>query len=138
MARKWLKHAFAVDPPGPADPTAEQKPVVEWACREIARRRLSTPGLLFLEMSRPLNYVAAQTMHFFQPAFWAILRKQSVESYRHFSEFLERRGSLEYIIQRIEELEDEAERSERRAGTTGVTDPASASPAGPEAARPTE
>ncbi len=108
MGKDWLKHAFAVDPPGAAEPTEAQKPVVEWACREIARRRLTTPGLLFLEMSRPLNYVAAQTMHFFQPAFWALLRRQSYENYLHFSEFLEKRGAMDYLIQRIEQIEAEA------------------------------
>lgn len=113
MSKGWLKRAFAVDPPGPAQPTEEQKPVVEWACREIARRRLTTPGLLFLEMSRPLNYVAAQTMHFFQPAFWALLRQQSYANYLHFSEFLEKRGAVDYIIQRIEEIEAEAVKREK-------------------------
>jgi len=113
MPRGWFKHAFAVDPPGPAEPTEAQKPVVEWACREIAGRRLTTPGLLFLEMSRPLNFLAAQTMHFFQPGFWAILRQQSYENYLHFSEFIERRGSMDYIIQRIEELEAESAKREK-------------------------
>jgi len=108
MSKGWFKHAFAVDPPGPAEPTAEQKPVVEWACREIARRRLTTPGLILLEMTRPLNFLAASTMHFFQPGFWAIMRQQTLENYQHFSQFLEKRGSMEYIIQRIEEIEAEA------------------------------
>lgn len=110
MPRGWFKHAFAVDPPGPAEPTEEQKPVVEWACREIARRRLTTPSLMLLELTRPLNYIAAQTMHFFQPGFWAILRQQSYENYIHFSEFLEKRGSMDYIMQRIEEIESEAQK----------------------------
>lgn len=115
MPKGWFKHAFAVDPPGPAEPTEAQRPIVEWACREIARRHLTTPGLIMLEMSRPLNFLAANTMHFFQPAFWAIMRQQTLENYEHFSHFLEKRGSMEYIIQRIEELEAEAAEHEKRA-----------------------
>lgn len=113
MGRGWFRNAFAVDPPGPVEPTEQQKPVVEWVCLEIARRRLTTPGLMFLEMTRPLNYIAAQTMHFFQPGFWAILRQQSYENYTHFSEFLEKRGSMDYIIQRIEQIEAEAEQRKK-------------------------
>ncbi len=115
MPKGWFKHAFAVEAPGPAEPTEEQKPVVEWACREIARRRLTMPGLILLEMTRPLNFLVANAMHFFQPGFWAIMRKQSLENYEHFSHFLERRGSMEYIIQRIEEIEAEATAREREA-----------------------
>lgn len=115
MVREWLKHAFAVDPPGPVEPTEAQKPVVEWACREIARRRLATPGLILLEMTRPLNFLAANAMHFFQPAFWALMRQQTLENYEHFSQFLEKRGSMEYLIQRVEEIEAEMIRRETQA-----------------------
>ncbi|MCC6906327.1 MAG: hypothetical protein IT430_00170 [Phycisphaerales bacterium] len=115
MAKGWFRNAFAVDPPGPAEPTEEQKPVVEWACREIARRRMAMPGVVLLEMTRPLNYVAASTMHVFQPVFWSIMRQQTYDNYRHFSTFLEQRGSMEYMINRIEELEAEAEAKKREA-----------------------
>lgn len=100
-----LRRAFAIDPPGPVEPTAEQSPVVDRLCREIVRRHLTTPALLFLEMSRPLNYVGAQAMHFFAPIATVIFDQAS---YRHFSEFLEHRGSIEYLCRRIEKLEQEA------------------------------
>lgn len=123
MPKGWFKNAFAVDPPGPAEPTEEQKPVVEWACRQIAQRRLALPGLFLLEMTRPLNYIAANTMHFFQPGFWALMRQQTFENYEHFSKFLERRGSMEYIIQRIEELEAEASQRRPEAKDPGRQEP---------------
>ena len=52
-----LKHAFAVEPPGPAQPTDRQREVVEKLCTGIVGRRLTVPTLAFLEMVRPLNYV---------------------------------------------------------------------------------
>ncbi|MFQ5732820.1 MAG: hypothetical protein ACE5KM_12810 [Planctomycetaceae bacterium] len=102
---KWLKHAFAVDPPGPAEPTPAQHDAVEKVCREVVRRQLSTPAWLFLEMSRPLNYIGSQTLHFFQPMIGALTDSAAP---KHFAEFLEHRGSIEYICRRIEDLEAEA------------------------------
>ncbi len=101
----WLKHAFAVDP-GSDEPTPEQRAAAERVCREIVRRRLTTPALAFLEMSRPLNYLGAQALHFFSPFIGALT---DAEGNRHFAAFLERRSAIEFLCRRIEELEAEAE-----------------------------
>jgi len=98
----WLKHAFAVEPPGPAEPTPPQAEVAEKLCAEIVRRHLTTPALTFLEMSRPLNFIGAQAMHFFAPLVEALT---DAEGHRHFAAFLEQRGSIDYLCRRIEELE---------------------------------
>ena len=113
MSLRWLKHAFAVDPPGEAEPTEPQKEVVNRICVEIARRRLTTPALLFLETFRPFNYLGSQALHFFQPIASSIL---SGQGYRHFTEFLERRGSIDYFCRRIEELEARYRMEERGSG----------------------
>lgn len=102
---QWLKHAFAVEKPGPAEPTESQRPAVERICREIVRRRLSTPALFGLEMAQPLNYVGAQALHFFAPFISVFTDSQG---HREFAAYLERRGSIEFICHRIEELEREA------------------------------
>lgn len=104
MKWKHIKHAFAVDPPGPAEPTDQQREIVERVCREVTRRHLATPALLFLEMSRPLNYVGAQVMHFFRPILAAVA---STGGYEAFAAFLEKRGSIDYICRRIEAIEAE-------------------------------
>ena len=108
---KWLKHAFAVEPDGPAEPTEAQRAVVQRVCRAIVRRRMTTPVLMFLETTRPLNYLTAQTMHFFAPVVTAVVDR---EGYRHLAAFLERRGSVDYLCRQLEALEaeeDEADRS---------------------------
>ncbi len=110
--RSKLRHAFAVDAPGPAEPTEQQKPGVEWVCRQIAKRHMTTPGLIGLEMVRPLNWIGAQVMHFASPGVWAIAPSHSYGSYMHFARFLEQRGSIEYMCRRIEELEAEYTRRE--------------------------
>ena len=105
----WLKHAFAIDPPGPAEPTPRQAEVVDRVCREVVRRRLTTPALLMLEMSRPLNFITAQAIHFFDPVVRAIT---DANGPREFAAFLEHRGSIDYFVRRIEEMEAEAMRRE--------------------------
>ncbi len=108
---KWLKHAFAVDD-GSASPTPEQQPAVDWFCSQVAKRHLTTPSLIGLEMSRPLNFLAAQTLHFFGPGVWAIVPQKTHENYVHFATFLEKRGSIDYLCKRIEHFEAEFSRAE--------------------------
>jgi hypothetical protein len=111
--REKLKHAFAVDPPGPAEPTADEREVVDAFCRWFAKRHLTTPGLILMEISRPLNWIAAQAGHFFSPGVWAVTPEQVHEKYLAFIGYLEKRGSIEYIARRIEHFEHEYERLER-------------------------
>jgi hypothetical protein len=115
---QWLKRAFAVDPPGPAVPTEQELQVVDRVCQEIARRRLTTPALIFLEMARPLNYLGAQAMHFFRPIVSAVV---DTTGYAVFAALLERRGSVDLMCRRIEHFEAEYERRER--GPTGDGEP---------------
>ena len=102
MGLEWLKHAFATDPPGPAEPTQAQQQIVDRICHEIVRRRLTTPAQMALEMGRPLNYMSAQLLHFFQP-FATVLADAG--AYEEFTRFLEQRGSVDYISARLESLE---------------------------------
>ena len=108
---KWLKHAFAVND-GSGEPTSAQQPAVDWFCKQIAKRHLTTPGLIGLEMSRPLNFIASQAMHFFGPGVWAIVPQKTHENYLHFAAFLEKRGSIEYLCRRIEHFEAEFAKKE--------------------------
>lgn len=101
MKSGW-RHAFAVDEPGSAEPSDAQRAVVDRVCTEVVRRHLTTPALVFLEMFRPMNYIGAQAMHFFGPIVTAVLRG---DGYRHFTEFLERRGSVDTLCRRLEEIE---------------------------------
>ena len=105
----WLRHAFAIDPPGPAEPTPRQAEIIERVCREVVRRRLTTPALVALEMSRPLNFVTAQAIHYFEHIVQAVT---DADGPREFADFLEHRGSIEYLARRVEALEAEALRRE--------------------------
>ena len=100
----WWRHAFAVDPTGPTEPTSAEREVVDRLLKEIVRRRMTTPALIFFESAPSMNYIASQTMVFLAP-FARVLT--TTGGYDRFTEFLERRGSVEYMILRLETLEME-------------------------------
>jgi hypothetical protein len=101
MPPDWLKHAFAIEPEESVEPTDAQRTVIERLCRQVVSRGLATPALIFLESVRPLNFVSSQTLHFFAPVLSAVADPQAC---RELAEFLEHRGSVDYLCRRIEEL----------------------------------
>jgi len=114
--RDRMKHAFAVDPPGPQEPTPAQFAPLDRICRRIAESRMALPGIVALEMARPLVYLSSQLMHGMSPVIWAMARKESFENYRLIAEFLERRGSVEWICRRIEWYEEHRDHAPRDEG----------------------
>ncbi len=96
-----LRHAFAVEPAGVVEPSESQRVLIDRLCREISRRRLTTPAILYLEMSRPLGFLAAQAIHFFTPLISVLTDRQGL---REFAEFLEHRGAIDYLLERLEEI----------------------------------
>ena len=111
-AVEWLKHAFAVDPPGPATPNETQHVLVEKLSAEVVRRRLTAPALLMLEMSQPLNYVSAQLLHFLEPLIAIVA---DTNGYLQLTRFLEQRGAIDYVCQRLEAMEAQWAARERAA-----------------------
>ena len=112
-----LRHAFKVEESGVATPDDATAEVVEKICREIARREMTVPALMLLEMSRPLNFIGAQALHFFQP-FGTVLVDPG--AWDRFATFLEKRGSVEYLIQRIEDAKREAPEDSDEEGDSGT------------------
>ena len=83
-------------------PSEEQLQLVDRLAREIVRRRMTTPALTTLEMSRPLNFLGAQAMHFFTPVVSTMF---DAKTYELFAKFLERRDAIDVMIERIESHE---------------------------------
>ena len=99
---QWIKHAFAIEDPRSTEPNERQRAIIERLCREIVRRRLTTPALIALETGRPLNLIGAQALHFLSPLISALT---DTDGHRQLAEFLEHRGSVDFICRRIEEME---------------------------------
>ncbi len=100
-----LRHAFSLGPPGPAVPSEEERDTLDRVLREVVRRGMSGPAILFLDSARPLNAVSAAAVHFLTPIAGAVVDQESL---RRIAGFLERRGSFEWMVSRLEELEAEA------------------------------
>ena len=106
LSRK-IRHAFAIDPPGPAVPKAEEQPPVDWLCRFAARKHMTGPALVALELCRPLSWVAAQGMHLGAPAVWAVAPGEVFRRYQSLAGFLEKRGAIEYMIRCVERCDEQ-------------------------------
>ena len=101
MRWNWLKHAFAVEPSGPVEPSSAQAAAIDAVCREIARRGMALPAQMVLDSSAPLGFLAGQSLRFFEPFLTTVLDPVGV---REFAGFLEKRGAVEYIARRLEEM----------------------------------
>lgn len=93
------KHAFAIEPEGPAEPTAEELAALQPLINEVRKRGMATPAVLFLETVRPLNNIGAQALHFMQPFATAVLDPVRYET---LSKYLEKRGSIEWLARELE------------------------------------
>lgn len=101
MRLDWLKHAFAVAPGEPFEPTEPQRELIDRLCRQVVARELTTPALVFLESVSPLNFVTSQTLRFFGPCLTALGGKQAFDE---LTAILEHRGAIPYLCRRLEEL----------------------------------
>ena len=99
----WLRNAFAIETRESLEVTARQAELVDRACEEVVRRRMTTPALVVLETGRPLHFVASQAIHFFEPIVGSLF---GAEDMREFANFLEQRGSVDYLVKRLEAWND--------------------------------
>ena len=81
----------------------EDQALFDRLARWIVERRLETPALLFLESSRPLSFVGAQAMHFFQPLVSVLY---SGPEYERFARLLEDRANFSILLDTIEAAAD--------------------------------
>jgi hypothetical protein len=83
---------------------SEEEALAERAARFLVRRRLTTPSLMVLEMSRPFNFICSQFLTFLSPFATLIF---SPPEYERFVRFLEKRKSVEMMIDKIVECENQ-------------------------------
>jgi hypothetical protein len=66
----------------------------------LARRRLTTAALFFLESMKPLGFLGSQAMIVFRPLVSVVF--SSPDTYDRLIRILERRGSIELLLRRLE------------------------------------
>lgn len=118
--REKIRHAFAVDAPGPAEPTDTQRVVVEKLLCKVVERGMAQPAALFLESWRPLGVLTGQGMQALTP-FAGIVLDQN--AWKEVADYLDKRGAIVWMLQRMDELETQREEKFRAAKNTNPPSP---------------
>ncbi|MFH1569432.1 MAG: hypothetical protein ABIL09_15660 [Gemmatimonadota bacterium] len=100
--RAGLANAFAVE--AGEDFSEQERALADRLARLVVRRRLTAPALMVLESSRPLNFIGSQALAFFGPLLHAVF---APGEYECFTRLLEKRRSIDLIIDTITERENE-------------------------------
>lgn len=100
--RESLRKAFAI-PVEEEKLTIEEEELLNRLAQEITKRRLETIAITFLESVKYLNFIGSQVMLFFKPIVDTIFPTQI---YDKVQKILEKRGSIEYLIQAVEKEAD--------------------------------
>jgi len=80
--------------------------VIDSIARKVVGRRLETPAVLFLDMHKPLSFIASQAMLVGLPVLGMFFGAQPVAD---ISKLLKDRENVEALISRIEEMSAEAD-----------------------------
>lgn len=100
--KSWAAHAFAVDDDADGTFDDEERLLVGRLAEFIVGRRLTTPALMLLESGRPLNFVGSQLLAFMSPFVTLIFAS---DEYDRFVQLLEKRQSVDLLIETIERRE---------------------------------
>ncbi|MEA3296700.1 MAG: hypothetical protein U9R56_02415 [candidate division Zixibacteria bacterium] len=90
---------------------AEEDAVLDKVARKVVERRMGVPAILFLESVKPLNYIGAQTMVFFEPVVQAVFNFKDYNTLRH---AFEKRETVEILLLKIEALGAVATQRDKR------------------------
>ena len=98
--RSRLRHAFAVETPESAEFDEVERELASRVASFIVRRRMTAPAVMLLETGRPLNFLGSQLLAFMAPFATMLF---SPDEYDRFVRFLEKRASVDLIIDLIAE-----------------------------------
>jgi hypothetical protein len=97
-------------PAPPAFLNEEQIKLFDKLADRIAKYRLTTPAVLFLESVRPLNFVGSQAMLFFAPMVHSLF---TAREYDLLQQAMERRETMSYFVDLLEAKEVDAAKREK-------------------------
>ena len=98
----WCAHAFAVEGSQEA-PDPRERELADRLARLVVQRQLSTPALMLLESSRPLNFIGSQVLAFLAPFATLVF---SPEEYEVLVRMLERRRGIDVLIEALAEAQE--------------------------------
>ncbi|MHB1000271.1 MAG: hypothetical protein ACYC27_13605 [Armatimonadota bacterium] len=82
----------------------ERDKLIDELARKVVNRKMETAAILFLEMHKPVAFLAGQSMLVASPFLVPLFGPEGVRKY---SALLGSRDNVELIIRRIEDLADE-------------------------------
>ncbi len=114
MAKDMLESPTPPEPDDPnrTKPNAEEQELIDRFGSWIAKRGLTVPAILFIESGKPLNWIFSQGMLVGEPAAWALdpMMKAAFNfthaDYLKLQRLLEKRWSVEFLLQSIEKHDD--------------------------------
>ena len=95
----FWKNAFAIKRAEDFKASEEELAILDALAAKIVRLGMATPAILFLESSSPLNFIGSQALAFFEPIVRGVFT--TWDGYSRFYKMMERRGSVEALIDRI-------------------------------------
>lgn len=78
--------------------------LIDELARKVVSRGMETPAIMFLEMHKPVAFLASQSVLVASPFLMPLFGPEGV---RKFSQLLGDRENVELLIRRIEDLADE-------------------------------
>ena len=85
--------------------------LIDELARKVADRRLETPAIMFLEMHKPVAFLASQSMLVASPILAPLFGRGGMERY---SQLFSTQENVELLIRRIEDLAEERDAERRR------------------------
>ena len=88
--------------------TNEQDILSKFASK-IVDKGMTVPALFFLESTKYVSFIGSQIMVFFGPVMTSFINS---EKYYNFSELLEDRNNIEYLLNEIERMDLEVQNNQ--------------------------
>jgi hypothetical protein len=97
---------------GTGELTEEQAAILHRLAAKVIEWKMTVPAIMFLESVKPLNYIGAQALVFFEPFVQTLFNFKDYDTFR---EMMENRENVERLLLKIEELDAEVLQKEREA-----------------------
>jgi hypothetical protein len=114
--KEWFQSRKPAEPSQPDPEEAAQRDAEDAILTKLAAKvvewKMTVPAILSLESVKPLNYIGAQTMVFFEPFIQTLFNLKDYDTVRV---MLEKRENIERLLLKIEELDAVAFEKEKQA-----------------------
>jgi hypothetical protein len=98
----WRGGRMHIPDAEPSPQPDDEAAVLEKVAEQVVKRSMTVPAIIFFESVKPMNFIGSQAMVFFEPIVQSVFNFKDYDTLR---QALEKRETLENLIQRIEALD---------------------------------